>query len=207
MHHKETLIVAITGGIGCGQTTVAQFFQKFGAKVINADLIAKNIVDRDPEVKREIQKVFGNRVFFRNGRVNRKLLGQLAFEDESRLRNLNKIVHPRMVSQVIEEIEGARDTGKFPIIVIDAALIYEINLEHTFDAVVVVASPISNRITWIKARDGLSEKEIHDRINRQIPVEDKTKWADFVIHNNSSLEQLEQRAKFVYEKLLQKLKK
>ncbi len=201
MTKRDARLVAITGGIGCGQSTVAEFFKKFGAKVINADLIAKRVVDRDGDVKKEIKAAFGKQVFFRNGRVNRKLLGQIVFEDEAKIRNLNKIVHPRMVSQVIEEIEVARDARKYAVIVIDAALVYELNLEHMFDSIIVVASRIGSRISRIKARDGLPEKEIRDRISKQIPIEDKSKWADFVIHNNSSLEQLEYRARGVYKKL------
>ena len=201
MRKKIAKVVAITGGIGCGQSTVAGFFKKFGARVINADLVAKRITDRDASVKRDIQRVFGKKVFFRNGRLNRKLLGQMVFEDEAKVRHLNKIVHPRMVSQIIEEIESARDSGRYSVIVIDAALIYEIKLEHMFDAIIVVSSRIGNRIRWIKERDGLLEKEIRDRISKQIPIEDKAKWADYVIQNNTNLERLEAKSREVYRKL------
>lgn len=199
---EDVVLVAITGGIGCGQSSVAKFWEEMGAKVINADQMGHKVVNEDPEAKNEIRKHFGKKVFFRNGKLNRKLLGRIVFEDEVKTKLLNKIVHPRMVSRIIDEIEEARDTGKYKIIAIDAALIYEINLEHMFDAVVVVSSRLKNRIDRIIERDGLSEKEILDRISKQIPIEDKVKWADFVINNNSSLEQLKKRSVSLYHKLV-----
>lgn len=201
MRKEEMILVGITGGMGCGQSMVAGFMEKLGAKVINADRVAHALVNKDPEAKREIIHSFGERVFFRNGKLNRKLLGQIVFEDEAKTRLLNKIVHPRMVSWIIDEVEESRDSGKYRIIAIDAALIYEVNLEHMFDSIIVVSAPMKKRIEWIMKRDGLSEKEISDRIAKQIPVEEKAKWADFVIHNNSTLEQLEYRTQKVYEKL------
>lgn len=196
------ILVGITGGMGCGASAVAGFLEKLGAKVINADRVAHALVNKDEEAKREIQRSFGERVFFRNGKLNRKLLGQIVFEDEAKTRLLNKIVHPRMVSWIIDEVEEARDSGKFRVIAIDAALIYEISLEHMFDSIIVVTAPMKKRIEWIVQRDGLSEKEIRDRIAKQIPVEEKANWADFVIHNNSTLEQLEYHTQKVYEKML-----
>ncbi len=196
------LVIAITGGMGCGQTTVAKFFQKWGAKDINADLVARQVVNQDPEVRKELEKAFGKHIFYRNGRLNRKLLARIVFQDESKTRRLNRIVHPRMVSRIIDEIEKAREEGKYPIIAIDAALIYELNLEHMFDYVVVVSSRMSQRIQRIKERDKIPEKEIIYRIQRQLPIEEKMKWGDFVIENNSSLEDLERKSRAVFRKLL-----
>ncbi len=198
----QPLVIAITGGMGCGQSTVAKFFQKWGAKVINADLVARQVVNQDPEVRKELEKAFGKHIFYRNGRLNRKLLARIVFQDESKTRRLNRIVHPRMVSRIIDEIEKAREAGKYPIIAIDAALIYELNLEHMFDYVVVVSSRMSHRIQRIKERDKLSEKEIIYRIQRQLPIEEKMKWGDFVIENNGTLEDLERKSRTVFRKLL-----
>lgn len=199
---KEPLIIAITGGIGCGQTSVAKFFQQWGARVINADRMAHQVVNQDADVKQEIKKVFGNNVYYRNGKLKRKLVGKLVFEDESKLNRLNKIVHPRMVASIIDAIEEARDKKRYPIIALDAALIFELNLEHMFDEIVVVAAKMKHRIARISERDGLSEKEIRERIARQIPIEDKCQWSNLVIHNNGDLSDLEQRSRKVYDRLM-----
>ncbi len=203
----DALIVAVTGGIGCGQSTVAKFLEKQGAKIIDADAIGHAVVNSDESVRREIRRQLGNQYFFQNGRLNRRLLGQAVFEDERKLYKLNQIVHPRMVSRIIEKIETAKNSGRGPVIVIDAALVYEINIENIFDAVVVVSSRMRERIARVKKRDRLTEKEIRDRISKQIPVQEKARWADYVIYNNSTLERLEERSKQIYRELLKKTKK
>lgn len=202
MASKKPLIVAITGGIGCGQTTVANYMGQLGARVIQADAIAKEVVDKDRAVREELRRAFGRKIFYPNGKINRKLLARIAFSDELKTHRLNKIVHPQMVARIIDEIEKARDSRKYPVIVIDAALVYELNLEHHFDAIVVVTSKMGNRIKRIKDRDGLSEREVIDRINKQLPIEDKMKWADFVIENNGTLEELQQKTAQVYQRLM-----
>ncbi|MCB0264202.1 MAG: dephospho-CoA kinase [Calditrichia bacterium] len=204
---NDALIVAVTGGMGCGQSTVAGFFKKFGAKVISADDVARDLVDHDREIRKLIQEDLGKQYFFRNGRVNRRLLGEAVFADERKLHILNRIVHPRLVEKLIDEIESARDTGKFRVIVIDAALVYEIRMENMFDSIVVVSANYRNRAERIKARDKLSDAEIKNRINRQIPVPEKSRWADFTIQNNQSLEELEKRSYSVFRKLLNNAKK
>ncbi len=199
---KQIKLIGVTGGMGSGQSTVADFFRKWGAKIISADKIAHQVVNKNAEVRNDIKRLFGKKVYHRNGRLNRKLLGSIVFADESKVEKLNQIVHPRMVEQIVNEIESARDTRKFPFVVIDAALIFEIQLENIFDEIVVVSSKISNRVNRVKERDGLEEHEIQNRIRKQIPLEEKVKWADHVIHNNGTLEQLETRTRKIYDKIL-----
>ncbi|MBN2365899.1 MAG: dephospho-CoA kinase [Calditrichaeota bacterium] len=201
MEHYDSIVVAVTGGMGCGQTTVCQYFEKMGAKCINADMIAKREIEINDEIQKELKRVFGSRIFYRNGKLNRKLLARIAFSDDTKTEQLNRIVHPQMVARIISTIEEARESGKYNIICVDAALIYEMSLEHMFDAVVVVSSKMPNRIERIKQREKISDQEIVDRISKQIPLEDKVKWADFVIRNDRDLETLEKNCRNVYQKL------
>ncbi len=200
--YNNPLVVAVTGGIGSGQTTVSKLFGKWGAKVINADLKAKEIMQKDREIRRALKQTFGNNVFFRNGKLNTRLLAELAFKDELHTQKLNQIVHPRMVSYIVEEMEEARFSKRYPMVVIDAALVYEINIEQLFDAIVVVYAPIDERYRRVRQRDGMSKQEFFSRVDRQIPLEEKRKWADFVIDNSGSFEELEREARQVFEKLL-----
>ncbi|MEJ2636886.1 MAG: dephospho-CoA kinase [Calditrichia bacterium] len=201
MIYKNSIVVAVTGGMGCGQSTVCNFLEKMGIKVINADMVAKQEVENNEEIKKELRKAFGRNIFYRNGKLNRKLLANIAFSDEAKTNRLNKIVHPQMVARILDLIEEARESGEYSIIAVDAALIYELSLEHMFDAIVVVASRMGLRIERIKQRDKLSEKEIVDRIKKQIPIEDKIKWADFVVQNNRDLKALEKQTGALYNKL------
>ena len=206
MVYNGSLVIAVTGGIGCGQSTVCKFLEKKGVKVINADMVAKREIDRNEEVQKELRRIFGSRIFYRNKKLNRKLLASIAFADEAKTVRLNRIVHPYMVSKIVTIIEEERERKHFRIIAVDAALIYELNLEHMFNAVVVVSSPMRYRIDRIKKRDNLSQKEIMDRMNKQIPIEDKIKWGDFVITNNRDLEALERSTIKVYKDLVLLLK-
>ncbi|RMG68274.1 MAG: dephospho-CoA kinase [Calditrichaeota bacterium] len=202
MAQTSTKVIGVTGGTGCGQTTVANLFGELGAKVIHADEIGHRILENDPSVRKELVAAFGKSILNRDGSINRKQLGELVFKDQTKLHKLNAIVHPRMIAEVVEEMEEARQSGKYPLIVIDAALIYELSLEHMFDAIVVVTSRLKDRIRRLRDRDGLSEREIMKRIQSQIPVQEKTRWADYVIRNNGTLEDLRHHVEGVYRKIL-----
>jgi len=201
MKDNNSLIVGITGGMGCGQTTLAKFLEEQGAKIIYADSVAHRIVDSDVEVRKALIKAFGKNIYSRYGKLKRQLLGKIVFIDENRLRLLNNIVHPPMVGQIIEEVEQARESGRYPIIGIDAALIFEANIEKMFDVIVVVVSKMSNRVQRIKKRDDLPQKKIMERIRRQIPVDEKSKWADYVIQNDENMVTLKSKAKTLYKQL------
>lgn len=207
MQNSNSLIVGITGGMGTGQTTLAKFLEEMGVKIIYADKIAHHIVNRDAEVKKNLRKAFGNNIYTRNGKLKRKLLGGMVFNDENRVQLLNKIVHPPMAAQIIEEIERARESGKYPIIALDAPLIFEADLEKMFDTIVVVTSKMANRISRIEQRDGLPKKEIMRRIRKQLPVEEKAKWADFVVRNDGTIDDLKKKAAALHKQLLNQAKK
>lgn len=206
MKYKDPLIVAVTGGMGSGQSTVCSFFKEWGCMVINADLEAKRVIQKNIALQSDLKKTFGDDIF-KNKKLNTKRLAEIAFSDELKTRKLNQLVHPRMVESIIEQMEKARFSGKYPIIVIDAALIYEISIEQNFDFIIVVNTPISIRQKRVFQRDNISRKEFNDRISKQISLEEKCKWADFVIDNKGTLEDLKQNTKKVFDTLLLKKEK
>jgi len=195
-------VIAVTGGIGSGQSTAGNHFQKLGCKIIDVDLKAKQIIQKDILLQKELKKVFGNEIFFKDGNLNRKKLAHLAFSDEVRTMELNKIFHPRMVAEVIEEMETARFSLKYPLIIVDAALVFELSIEKMFDAVIVVYANLSNRIKRVMARDGLVRAEVLARVRRQIPLDEKKLWADFVIDNNGTIDDLKKQVDHIYEELI-----
>jgi len=201
MQNRNMLIVGITGGMGCGQTTLAKFLEKQGAKIIYADEIAHKVVNQDPEVKKKLKRAFGRDVYSRSGKLKRKLIAKIIFNDENKTRLLNRIVHPPLIGWIIEEMEKARESGKHHIIGIDAALIFESHIEKVFDVNVVVTSKMLNRINRIQRRDGLTQKEVQNRIRKQIPIDEKARWADFVIRNDDSITTLESNAKQLFKEL------
>jgi len=200
-------VIAVTGGIGSGQSTVCTRLLERGCRIIDVDKKAKQIINKDAALQRELKKVFGEKIFSADGKLNRKLLAQIAFKEESNTLQLNNLIHPRMVAEVVEEMESARFSGKYPLIVIDAALIYEISIEQMFDAIIVVYASMENRIKRVMERDGLSRREIITRVRRQIPLDDKKQWADFVVDNNGSLDDLKRQTDQIFEKLTVRVQK
>lgn len=204
--YKNPMIVAITGGIGSGQSTVCNFFKEWRCKVINADLKAKEVIQRDKKLQKELKTAFDRSIFRRDHTLDAKRLAQLAFKDEISTQKLNQLVHPRMVESLVEEMEQARFSGKYPIICIDAALIYEICIENMFDAVIVVGAPVRIREKRVMERDGMTHNEFRSRLDKQIPLDDKVSWADYVIKNDGTLDNLKQKSRTIYNLLIREQK-
>jgi dephospho-CoA kinase len=204
--YNNPIIVAVTGGIGSGQSTVCNFFKEWGCKVINADIKAKEVINRDRKLQRELKTAFDRSIFRRDRTLDTKRLAKLAFRDEINTQKLNQLVHPRMVESLVEEMEQARFSGKYAIILIDAALIYEICIENMFDAVIVVDAPIRMREKRVIERDNMTRKEFRARLDKQIPLDDKVKWADYVIKNDGTLDNLKQKTRTIYSLLLKEQK-
>jgi dephospho-CoA kinase len=201
MNYKNPLIIGVTGGMGSGQSTVCKFLEELGCKVISADEEAKNAIRYNRDLQDDLKNTFGKDIFYHNHQLNAKRLAALAFKDDLSTRKLNQLVHPRMVENLIEKMENARFSGRFPMIVIDAALIYEISIESNFDRIIVVNAAQKIRQQRVAERDHISKKEFLDRVNKQIPLEEKCKWADFVIDNNSTLDELKEKTIDVFNKL------
>ena len=205
--YNNPKVIGVTGGIGSGQSTVCTRLQERGCRIIDVDKKAKQIINKDAALQRELKNVFGEKIFSPDGHLDRKKLAQIAFKNESSTLQLNQLVHPRMVAEVVEEMETARFSGKYPLIVIDAALIYEISIEQMFDAIIVVYASMENRIKRVMERDGLSRREILVRVRRQIPLDDKKQWADYVIENNGSVEDLRSKTDQIFDKLTARIPK
>jgi dephospho-CoA kinase len=201
--YLETKVIGVTGGIGSGQSAACDIFSRLGCKVLNLDLKAKQLVDRDRTLQNEIKMAFGASVFKEKTVIDRRLLGQIVFSDQEKLQRLNRIIHPKLVPIVVEDMEAARFSQKYPLVIMDAALIYELNLEQTFDAIVVIYADQKTRIERIKKRDQMTHQEVIARINNQIPLEEKKAWADFVIDNIGTLNELQKETEKVYQKLIE----
>jgi len=201
LKYKNPKVIGVTGGIGSGQSSVCQYLSKWGCKVVDVDKKAKQIINKDRSLQSDLKKTFGNEIFFRNGALNRRLLASIAFQDEEKIQKLNRLVHPRMVAEVIEEMENARFSQRYPLIVIDAALIYEISIEQIFDSIIVVYTSLNKRIERVMNRDGHTRDEIMARVRRQISLEEKKSWADYVIDNKGTVEDLEKQTQIVFDKI------
>jgi len=189
--------VGITGGIGSGKSTVCSVWDKMGAKVLNADRLAKELMQTDDVIKNKLTKTFGTDVFKEDGTLNREYLADEAFA-KNRVDELNAIVHPRMPNAVESRMEQAKEQGT-EVFVYEAALLLE-NLQSDYlDSIVLVLADREQRVERVQQRDNSSEKEIQHRMQKQRNFEDSTHLADYLIRNNGSLQNLKNKAKKLYQ--------
>ena len=193
--------VGLTGGIGCGKSTVSLLFEKWGAYILDADSVAKNILNHNETAQSEIIAEFGTDVLGRSGNIDKLKLARIAFQDENHQLRLNTIVHPYVFDEIDSNFNLILSTKKHEIFVVDAALIYESGADTHMDYVIVVTSHLKLRTQRVMERGGLTREEFLKRLELQWPDEDKVHMADFVIHNNSTEEELSVEAKNVFDRL------
>jgi len=174
------LNVGITGGIGVGKTTVCKIFETLDIPVYYSDDRAKRLMTGNRKVKRAIVDLFGKEAYFRNGRLNRKVIGSQVFKDQQRLGALNQIVHPAVFQDAIEWVQRQRA----PYVLQEAALLVESGRYKMFDKLIVVSAPEVVKIQRVQRRDRKSETEVKAIIDKQMPDELKLAKADFVILND-----------------------
>ena len=183
--------VAITGGIGSGKSTFANYLASKGYVVINADDISKDILTFDESIIKRVTKEFGNDSY-KDGKLNKKFIAAQVFSDPNKLNKLNSILHPRVLQKIDTLIEKKYKDDKF--VFIEAALIYEADLEKKFDYVVLVTADFNNRLKRSVDSGKFSEDDFISRDNNQIPQEEKEKRADFIFSNNKSKKDLIKKA-------------
>ena len=190
----KKLRVAVTGGIGSGKSLFCGFLSEKKYTVISADNLAKEILQKDPGVKKKIIDAFGAEAF-KDGELNRKFLANIVFSDYENLMLMNSIVHPVVIKET-EKLMN-EDLKKNNIVFVEAALIYEAEMEDLFDYVVLIKAENSTKVDRIRQRDNATEEEVLKRQESQIPDEEKTDIADFVFDNNGTVEELKSKADFL----------
>ena len=183
-------IIGLTGGIASGKTSVAGFLRNNGAEIIDADIIAKKLVEPGEEAWLEIKEYFGEEVIGENGWLIRDKLAALVFENPNELKKLNSIVHPLVTKKTQEELERFLQEGK-NIVVVDAPLLLEAGLDTLVDEVWLVKVSQEEQINRCCERDGLSPEEVEKRINSQMPLAEKEKKAHRIIDNQGSFAETE----------------
>ena len=193
--------VGLTGGIGCGKSTVSSLFGKWGAYILDADSVAKDILKKNGTAQGEVIAEFGTDVLDRNGNIDKPKLARVAFQDENHQLRLNAIIHPYVFDKIDSSFDLINSTKEHEIFIIDAALIYESGADTHMDYVIVVTSHLKLRTQRVMERGGLTREEFLKRLELQWPDEDKVHMADFVIHNNSTEKKLSDEARHVFNLL------
>lgn len=195
------LKVALTGGIGSGKSEVSTLFSKWGAYIFDADIIAKQILDKNKTAQKELILEFGSDVISAEGIIDKKKLSRVAFQNEFNQLKLNTIIHPYVFKEIDLCFESIIEKGNHDIFIVDAALIYESGADIHMDYVIVITSHLRIRIERVMKKGDLSRDEFLKRVELQWPEKDKIEMADFIIYNNESKDELKKEAKKVYNQL------
>ena len=177
-----TLIVGITGGIGSGKSTVCRIFQLLGVPVFEADAVAKNLYDSNPEIKAGLIRLFGEFIYTPDGHLDRKKLASLIFANEIHLAKVNELVHP-VVRAAFEKWLKMHE--KTPYIIHEAAILFESGFYKMMDFTILVSAPEEQRIERVVARDGVTEQMVRERMEKQWSEEKKQKLASKILVNDN----------------------
>jgi dephospho-CoA kinase len=191
-----TKVIGLTGGIGSGKTTIGKYFESFGIPVYIADTESKKILGL-PETAILIQNKFGDSVF-EKGKINNSKLAQLVFNDKQKLQQLNSILHP-LVKKHFEQ--WLRNHPASPIVIKEAAILFESGSYLDCDSVITVVAPLESRIERVVNRDNISREMVLQRMNNQWSDEQRVAKSDFVIEN-SDAQQARQQAEEILKKLI-----
>jgi dephospho-CoA kinase len=198
------IIAGITGTIGTGKSTVARMFQDMGAYVIDADELARKVVEPGKKAWQDIVGYFGQEVLNENKTINRQKLADIVFNNPEKLQKLNSFVHPEVLKEDQRLTEARKQFDPDGLIVKDIPLLLEANREIAMllveKIIVVYASP-EIQLKRLTTR-GVKEADARNRIKAQKPVTEKMKLADFVINNDGTLEETRQQVQKIYSQLM-----
>lgn len=189
--------LGVTGGIGSGKSTVCLMLEDLGARVFYADDEGKRLLVEDPGARREMVEAFGTESYLADGRLNRTYLAERVFGNEDNVVRINGIVHPRVFTRFEEAVARARRDG-VPLMVKEAALIFEAGGEDLLDAVAVVDAPREARVSRVVSRDHVSPEDVGARMSHQLAPEELRRRADFVIDNSGTLDETREQVVRIY---------
>lgn len=191
--------IGLTGGIASGKSTVAEMMTSLSIPVIDADIIAREVVAPGEPALDEIVHVFGEEMRTEEGSLDRKKLGSIIFGDDEKRSKLNKIIHPAIRKRMLEDAKAYKENGHEHV-VLDIPLLFESELQYLVDRILVVYVDSETQLKRLIERDGSSRDEAAQRIRSQMPIEEKKKLADEVIDNTGSKENTEMQLKTILEK-------
>lgn len=194
------MVVGLTGQTGAGKSTVSKVFEANGFAVINADHVARNVVEKGSRCLAEIEDFFGRNVINSDGTLNRKALAAIVFSDRSKLEMLNTITYPYITSSILKKIRmhASRDEK---LILLDAPTLFESRADDFCEIIISVLADHDIRQTRIISRDGLTAEQAQKRMNSQLDEEFFGSHSDYIIHNNGDLDTVNEISKEVSDKI------
>ena len=186
------MIIGLTGSIASGKSTVSNMLKEQGFPIVDADLVARKVVEPGSATLQEISAEFGSEIIQRDGSLNRQKMGEWIFNDPELRKKLNNIIHPAIRKEMLSERDELVQEG-YETIIMDIPLLFESQLQHFVDKILVVSVTEENQFSRLMERNGLSEIEAKARIQSQLPMAVKIQGADAVIFNDGTIEETKQQ--------------
>ncbi len=205
---KGPFLLGVTGGMGSGKSSVCRILESLGCRVFEADLVARQLQDADPQVRAGMQALFGEEIYKMasdgSPELRRREVASRVFGDTTLLGKLNGLVHPAVYRAFDKAVDAATRDG-VPVLVKEAAILFESGGDKGLDAVVVVSADMQLRVERAMQRTGLGREEVLRRIGTQWPREELERRADYVIENNGTLEELAAETRKVFQAVLARI--
>lgn len=175
------IVIGLTGGVATGKSTVAKMFQQCGAVVIDADLLARQVVEPGKPAWRAIVNTFGKTILNPDRSLNRHMLGAIVFRHPAKRLALEAIIHPRVAREQARLTKQAAQQDPHAVVLYDVPLLFEAGIDKRVDETIVVTADRTTQVSRLKKRNGLSRADALHRINSQIPLAEKIRRADHVL--------------------------
>jgi dephospho-CoA kinase len=194
------IIVGLTGGVGTGKSTVTNFFRKLGAYIIDWDELARKVTRPHLKAWKEIVEYFGEGILNDDMTINRQKLADIVFSDKEKVEKLNQLVHPEVFKEDERITSDIKSLDPDALIIKDIPLLFEVARPIFVDKVVVVSASAQTQLRRLEEK-GMSREDARNRIKSQLPLEKKTKSADFVINNDGPPEETKRQVEEIYSLL------
>ena len=182
------IVIGLTGNIASGKSMAASHLKSLGAVLIDADQVAREVVEPQTPTWEKVKNYFGEEYFYPDGTLNRATLGNLVFTDKNELAKLEAITHPAIFAAIERQIAVFKKEGSYPAVVVEGTLLLEGEGAGDFDEIWLVLSSKEKRLQRLMARNQLTRLEAERRIQSQMPAEEKAKYADLILYNNDGQE-------------------
>jgi dephospho-CoA kinase len=202
---RKFLLVGLTGGIATGKSTVSAFLRQLSCEIIDADLLAREVVEPGQPAWTTIVAEFGQDVLTGDGTLDRKKLGAIVFADPERRRRLEAITHPAIRERFQARLDELAEKGFTGIVIFDAAVMIESGNYKNMDRLVVVVTDEPTQMSRLRGRDGTDDAEGRRRIASQMPLSEKAKLADYVIDNSGDRHATAEQVRRVFAALMSEL--
>ena len=193
------IVAGLTGGIGTGKSTVSAIFRGLGAYIIDADELARKSVSKGTPAWKRVKDIFGEDALNPDGTINRNRLGEIVFEDEQKRKRLEEIVHPEVFKQIERQKEEILKEERDAIIICDIPLLIESGYHRKFDKVILIYAGEKEQLS--RLADKFSPEDALKRIRSQMPLNEKKRYADYIIDNTGPIEETEAQCSKIYEEL------